>query len=183
MNLNKFFKKYKVIGVLTAVNPDKESKSFNNATPYPMDDGSLAFIMKDKFPDKAKTTYTFWTDTDPYSITEDKDSAPYTYHFFNEIILTKIKQEENPDLIETLKNRTHHRLNEFRIILTEKKKDSKPDKEKFIVYFHIEEIFPPVRTPRPSRRRSISPEFIKFVKSATFKNPHLTTPKKNSDDL
>ncbi|MDY0363062.1 MAG: pyridoxamine 5'-phosphate oxidase family protein [Desulforegulaceae bacterium] len=120
MDLKTYFENTKGTGVLSTADENGNVDSAIYARPHIMDDGSLALIMRDRLSHKniqsnPKASYMFIEEGRGYK----------GKRFF----LTKIKEEENTDLIETLKRRKY-------------KEDSGPEIGKFLVYFKIEKELP-----------------------------------------
>lgn len=120
MDLKTYFENTKGTGVLSTADSEGNVDSAIYARPHIMDDGSLVLIMRDRLSHKniqsnPKASYMFIEEGRGYK----------GKRFF----LTKIKEEENTDLIETLKRRKY-------------KEDSDPEVGKFLVYFKIEKELP-----------------------------------------
>ena len=116
MELRDYFKNNKGFGVLSTADDDGNVNSAVYARPHVMDDGLLAFIMRDSLSHKnirsnPRATYLF------------REDSP-GYHG-KRLYLTKIREEVNAELISSLARRTYP-----------------PEKDhiesKFLVYFKIE---------------------------------------------
>jgi hypothetical protein len=116
MKLKEYFENTEGFGVLATADGDGNINSAVYARPHVMEDGSLAFIMRDRQSHKnlqsnSIATYLFKADGPGY-----KGKRLY---------LTKIREEENSPLIDSLSRRPF---------------STETDKEepKFLVYFKLE---------------------------------------------
>ena len=116
MDLKEYFENIEGFGVLTTADGEGNVNSAVYARPHMMEDGSLAFIMRDRrsyknLESNPNATYLFKADGPGY-----KGKRLY---------LTKIREEENSPLIDSLSRRPF---------------STETDKEepKFLVYFKLE---------------------------------------------
>jgi hypothetical protein len=116
MELHDYFKNTEGFGVLATADSDGNVNSAVYGRPHVMEDGSLAFIMRDRLSHK------------------NLQSNPHAAYLFKEdgsgykgkrICLTKIREEENSPLIDSLSRRTYP-----------SEADSK--ESRFLVYFKLE---------------------------------------------
>jgi len=116
MELTEYFKNTEGFGVLATADGDGKVNSAVYARPHVMEDGSLAFIMRDRLSHK------------------NLQSNPHATYLFKEdgtgykgkrIYLTKIREEENSPLIDSLSRRTYS-------------SDAGSKESKFLVYFKQE---------------------------------------------
>ena len=98
MELKEYFDNMNGFGVLSTSDGNGKVNSAVYARPHVMDDGSLAFIMRDRLTHK------------------NIQSNPHATYLFREdgpgykgkrIYLTKIREEENSPLIDTLSRRSY----------------------------------------------------------------------------
>lgn len=116
MELTEYFKNTEGFGVLATADGDGKVNSSVYARPHVMEDGSLAFIMRDRLTHKniqsnPHATYLFKEDGSGYK--------------GKRIYLTKIREEENSPLIDSLSRRTY-------------RSDEGGKEFKFLVYFKLE---------------------------------------------
>ena len=116
MNLKEYFEKAKGLGVLSTADSNGSVNSAVYARPHIMDDGSMAFIMRDRL------TY------------KNIQENPYAVYLFKQdgegyngkrLYLTKIKEEKNSELIGSLSRRQY--------TSEQDRKESK-----FLVFFKLE---------------------------------------------
>jgi hypothetical protein len=116
MELTEYFNNTKGFGVLATADRDGRVNSAVYSRPHVMEDGSLAFIMRDRL------TY------------KNLQSNPHATFLFKEngsgyngkrIYLTKIREEENSSLIDSLSRRTYT-------------SDAESKESRFLVYFKLE---------------------------------------------
>ena len=98
MELREYFENKKGFGVLSTADVDGSVNSAVYARPHVMDDGLLAFIMRDRLSHKniqsnPRATYLF------------RENVP-GYHG-KRLYLTKVREEEDSDLISSLSRRTY----------------------------------------------------------------------------
>ena len=116
MELIDYFKNTEGFGVLATADGDGKVNSAVYARPHVMEDGSLGFIMRDRLSHKnlqsnPRATYLFKEDGPGYK--------------GKRIYLTKIREEENSPLIDSLSRRTYP-------------SDKGGKESKFLVYFKLE---------------------------------------------
>ena len=116
MKLDEYFDQKKGIGVLSTADSEGKVDAAIYARPHFMEDGTLALIMRDRLShhnlqSNLHATYLFKEDGPGYK--------------GKRIYLTKIREEENSPLIDSLSRRTYR--------LDEGGKESK-----FLVYFKLE---------------------------------------------
>ena len=116
MEMTEYFNNTKGFGVLATADRDGKVNSAVYGRPHVMEDGSLAFIMRDRLTHK------------------NLQSNPHATYLFKEngagykgkrIYLTKIREEENTPLIDSLSRRTYT-------------SDADNKESKFLVYFKLE---------------------------------------------
>ena len=121
MDLSEYFENTKGVGVLSTADRSGKVDAAVYSRPHTMEDGSLAFIMRDRL------THV------------NIQSNPHAAYLFIEegpgyrgkrLFLTKIREEENSGLIDTLNRRTYPADKERR-------KESR-----FLVYFKIDKVLP-----------------------------------------
>lgn len=98
MDMRDYFENTKGFGVLSTADVDGNVNSAVYARPHVMDDGLLAFIMRDRLSHKniqsnPRATYLF------------RENVP-GYHG-KRLYLTKVREEEDSDLISSLSRRTY----------------------------------------------------------------------------
>jgi len=116
MELIDYFKNTEGFGVLATADGDGKVNSAVYSRPHVMDDGSLAFIMRDRLSHK------------------NLQSNPHASYLFKEdgpgyrgkrIYLTKVREEENSPLIDSLSRRPYP-------------SDEGSKESRFLVYFKME---------------------------------------------
>ena len=116
MEMTEYFNNTKGFGVLATAGRDGKVNSAVYGRPHVMEDGSFAFIMRDRL------TY------------KNLQSNPHATYLFKEngsgykgkrIYLTKIREEENSSLIDSLSRRTYP-------------SDADSKESRFLVYFKLE---------------------------------------------
>jgi hypothetical protein len=116
MDIKNYFEKTKGLGVLSTADENGIVNSAIYARPHFMEDGLLAFIMRDRLTHKniqsnPSATYLF------------REDGP-GYHG-KRLYLTKIREEENSELISSLSRRTYP-------------SDKDRRERKFLVFFKLE---------------------------------------------
>lgn len=116
MNLRDYFENTKGVGVIATADHDGRVDAAIYARPHVMEDGLLAFIMLDRTTHKniqanPHATYLFKEDGSGY-----KGKRLY---------LTKVKEEENAEIIESLRRRSYV-------------SDRESKESKFLVYFKVD---------------------------------------------
>jgi hypothetical protein len=116
MNIKNYFEKNKGLGVLSTADGNGIVNSAIYARPHVMEDGSLAFIMRDRL------TYQNIR-TNPSATYLFREDGP-GYHG-KRLYMTKIREEENSELISSLSRRTYS-------------SDKDRRESKFLVFFKLE---------------------------------------------
>jgi hypothetical protein len=116
MNIKNYFEKNKGLGVLSTADGNGIVNSAIYARPHVMEDGSLAFIMRDRLTHQNIRTNPSAT----YLFREDGPG----YHG-KRLYMTKIREEENSELISSLSRRTYS-------------SDKDRRESKFLVFFKLE---------------------------------------------
>ena len=116
MELTEYFKNTEGFGVLATADGDGKVNSAVYARPHVMEDGSLAFIMRDRLTHKN-------IQSNPHATYLFKEDGPG--YKGKRIYLTKIREEENSPLIDSLSRRTY-------------RSDESGKESKFLVYFKLE---------------------------------------------
>ena len=116
MELTEYFKNTEGLGVLATADGDGKVNSAVYARPHVMEDGSLAFIMRDRLTHKN-------IQSNPHATYLFKEDGPG--YKGKRIYLTKIREEENSPLIDSLSRRTY-------------RSDEGSKESKFLVYFKLE---------------------------------------------
>ena len=116
MNLKEYFENTKGIGVIATAGGDGRVDTAIYARPHVMEDGLLAFIMRDR-------------------VTRTNIQAnPYAAYLFKEegsgyqgkrLYLTKVKEEEDTEIIESFRRRSYL-------------SDKDSEESKFLVYFKVD---------------------------------------------
>jgi hypothetical protein len=118
MNLKEYFENTKGFGVLATADSESRVDAAVYARPHVMDDGTFAFIMRDRL------TH------------HNLQSGPYATYLFREegpgykgvrLFLTKVREEENTELLESLRKRQY---------VDEK------DRTRFLVFFKLDKQLP-----------------------------------------
>ena len=117
-DLKEYFEKTKGMGVMATADKEGKVNAAVYSRPHFLEDGSLAFIMRERL------TH------------HNLQSNPFAAYLFVEegpgykgkrLHLTKIREEENSDLIQSLSRREY--------------KDKKPD-ARFLVTFQVDKVLP-----------------------------------------
>jgi hypothetical protein len=116
MNLKEYFEKHKGTGVFSTSAKDGTVNSAIYSRPHMMDDGTAAFIMRDRLSHQNITENSHAV----FLFKEDEKG-----HSGKRLYLTRIKEEKNTTLIDELRRRAF-------------KKDKYPDEDVFLVYFSID---------------------------------------------
>jgi hypothetical protein len=118
MDIEKYFDNTKGLGVLATADSSGKVNAAIYARPHFMEDGTLAFIMRDRL------TH------------ENLQSNPHAAYLFREespgyngkrLRLTKVKEEQNAELIKLLQRRKYSKKNL---------------EERFLVYFKLDKELP-----------------------------------------
>ena len=116
MNIKDYFEKTKGVGVLSTADGNGMVNSAIYARPHSMEDGSLAFIMRDRLTHNNIQSNPFAT----YLFLEDGPG-----YRGKRLYLTRIREEENSELISSLSRRTYA-------------SDKDRRESKFLVFFKLE---------------------------------------------
>jgi hypothetical protein len=116
MELTEYFKNTEGFGVLATADGDGKVNSAVYARPHVMEDGSLAFIMRDRLSHKN-------LQSNPHATYLFKEDGPG--YKGKRVYLTKVREEENSPLIDSLSRRTY-------------RSDEGSKESKFLVYFKLE---------------------------------------------
>jgi hypothetical protein len=116
MELTEYFKNNKGFGVLATADSDGRVNSAVYGRPHVMEDGSLAFIMRDRLSHKN-------LQSNPHATYLFKEDGPE--YKGKRIYLTKVREEENSPLIDSLSRRPYP-------------SDAESKESKFLVYFKLE---------------------------------------------
>lgn len=116
MNLKEYFENTKGLGVIATADADGRVDTAIYARPHIMEDGLLAFIMRDRtthmnIQANPHATYLFKEDRSGYQ--------------GKRLYLTKVKEEENAEIIERLRRRSYI-------------SDKDSEESKFLVYFKVD---------------------------------------------
>jgi hypothetical protein len=96
MNLSEYFKTTKGIGVLSTADSDGKVDSAIYARPHFMDDGTMAFIMRDRL------THHNLQSNPHASYLFKEDGAGYRG---KRLFMSKVREEQNSELLESLRRR------------------------------------------------------------------------------
>jgi hypothetical protein len=118
MNLNQYFDIAKGLGVLSTADNGGKVNAAIYARPHFMDDGTLAFIMRDRL-----THNNLRSNPSAVFLFKEDGSG---YHG-KRLYMTKVREEQNTELIKTLQRRKY--------------KEDIPD-ERFLVFFHVDKELP-----------------------------------------
>ena len=116
MNIKDYFEKTKGVGVLSTADGNGMVNSAIYARPHSMEDGSLAFIMRDRLTHNNIQSNPFAT----YLFREDGPG-----YRGKRLYLTRIREEENSELISSLSRRIYA-------------SDKDRRESKFLVFFKLE---------------------------------------------
>ena len=116
MDLKEYFENTKGLGVIATADTDGRIDAAVYARPHVMEDGLLAFIMRDR------TTHDN-IQANPNATFLFKEESPG--YKGKRLYLTKVREEEDPELIERLSRRNYP-------------SDEKRKEAKFLVYFKLD---------------------------------------------
>jgi len=116
MEITDYFKNTEGLGVLATADGDGKVNSAVYSRPHIMEDGSLAFIMRDRLTHKN-------LQSNPHATYLFKEEGPG--YKGKRIYLTKIREEENAPLIDSLSRRSY-------------RSDEGGKEARFLVYFKLE---------------------------------------------
>ena len=118
MNLSEYFKTTKGIGVLSTADSDGKVDSAIYARPHFMDDGTMAFIMRDRL------THHNLQSNPHASYLFKEDGAGYRG---KRLFMSKIREEQNSELLESLRRRkTEYGNGEDRFLVFFKLENERP---------------------------------------------------------
>jgi hypothetical protein len=116
MDLREYFENTKGLGVMATADADGRVDAAVYARPHVMEDGLLAFIMRDR------TTHAN-TQTNPHATFLFKEEGPG--YKGKRLFLTKVREEEDAELIKRLSRRDYS-------------SDENSKEAKFLVYFKVD---------------------------------------------
>ena len=116
MELKDYFENTKGLGVLSTADIHGKVNSAIYSRPHVMKDGSLAFIMRDRL-----THHN--TESNPYAVYLFREDGPG--YNGKRLYLTKIREEQDSDLIDSLSRRSYP-------------SDQDRRESRFLVYFKLE---------------------------------------------
>ena len=116
MDLKEYFENTKGLGVMATADTDGRVDAAVYARPHVMEDGLLAFIMRDR------TTHAN-TQTNPHATFLFKEEGPG--YKGKRLFLTKVREEEDAELIKRLSRRGYS-------------SDENSKEAKFLVYFKVD---------------------------------------------
>ncbi len=116
MELKTYFENTKGFGVLSTADETGKVNSAVYARPHVMEDGSLAFIMRDRLTHKN-------VQSNPRAAYLFKEDGPG--YKGKRLSLTKIREEEDTDLVDSLRRRSYP-------------KDLGNGESKFVVFFNLD---------------------------------------------
>jgi len=116
MELNEYFENTKGTGIFATADRDGRVDAAIYARPHIMEDGLLAFIMRDR------TTHTN-TQANPHATFLFKEEG--SVYKGKRLYLTKVREEENAELIKRLSRRNYP-------------SDKNSKEAKFLVYFKVD---------------------------------------------
>jgi hypothetical protein len=120
MELKKYFSNVKGLGVLSTADTAGKVNSAIYSRPHIMDDGSVAFIMRDKLTHHNSLS-------NPYAVYLFREDAPG--YKGKRLYLKKIREENDPGLIASLGRRTYPPGQE-------------PTESRFLVLYELENELP-----------------------------------------
>jgi len=116
MDLKEYFENAKGIGVIATASGDGRVDAAIYARPHVMEDGLLAFIMRDR------TTHANILANPHAAYVFKEEGSGYQG---KRLYLTKVKEEEDAEIIESLRRRSYI-------------SDRDRDESKFLVYFKVD---------------------------------------------
>ena len=116
MELKSYFKNTKGLGVLSTTDSHGKVNSAIYSRPHVMEDGSLAFIMRDRLTHKN-------IESNPHAVYLFREDGPG--YNGKRLYLTKIREEQDVDLIDSLSRRGYA-------------SDQDRRESRFLVYFKLE---------------------------------------------
>ncbi|HOP84994.1 MAG TPA: pyridoxamine 5'-phosphate oxidase family protein, partial [Syntrophorhabdaceae bacterium] len=122
MKLNDYFEQKKGIGILATADAKGIVNVAIYSRPHFIDEETIAFIMADRLTHKN-------LETNPYAAFLFKEDGEN--YVGKRLYLTKIKEEANSPLIETLRRKKTYKMQQ-----------SYERETKYLVYFHIDKVLP-----------------------------------------
>jgi len=116
MKLKDYFEKTKGLGVLSTADSHGKVNSAIYSRPHVMEDGSLAFIMRDRLTHKN-------IESNPHAVYLFREDGPG--YNGKRLYLTKIREEQDSDLIDSLSRRSSS-------------SDQDRRESRFLVYYTLE---------------------------------------------
>lgn len=116
MELKNYFENTKGFGVLSTADNNGKVNSAIYSRPHVMEDGSLAFIMRDRLTHKN-------TESNPYAVYLFREDGPG--YNGKRLYLTKIREEQDSNLIDSLSRRSYS-------------SDKDRRESRFLVYYKLE---------------------------------------------
>jgi hypothetical protein len=116
MELKNYFENIKGFGVLSTADNNGKVNSAIYSRPHVMEDGSLAFIMRDRLTHKN-------TKSNPHAVYLFREDGPG--YNGKRLYLTKIREEQDSDLIDSLSRRSYS-------------SDKDRRESRFLVYYKLE---------------------------------------------
>jgi hypothetical protein len=116
MELKNYFENIKGFGVLSTADNNGKVNSAIYSRPHVMEDGSLAFIMRDRLTHKN-------TESNPHAVYLFREDGPG--YNGKRLYLTKIREEQDSDLIDSLSRRSYS-------------SDKDRRESRFLVYYKLE---------------------------------------------
>jgi len=120
MELKKYFSSVKGLGVLSTADTAGKVNSAIYSRPHIMDDGSVAFIMRDRLTHRNSLA-------NPYAVYLFREDAPG--YKGKRLYLKKIREEDDPELIAGLSRRAYP-------------PDQEPTESRFLVLYELENVRP-----------------------------------------
>jgi hypothetical protein len=120
MTLSEYFNNTKGIGVLSTADKDGKVNAAIYSRPHCMDDGSLAFIMRNRLTHLN-------IQSNPHAVFLFKEDGPE--YKGKRLYLTKIREEEETELLYQLRKKRYEM-------------DKDPTDPKFLVFFKLEKELP-----------------------------------------
>ena len=117
MELKDYFESTKGLGVLSTADNQGKVNAAIYSRPHVMEDGSLAFIMRDRLT-------RLNTESNPHAVYLFRENGPG--YNGKRLYLTKIREEQDTDLIDSLSRRSYPSGQERR-------------ESRFLVYFKLDE--------------------------------------------
>jgi len=116
MELKDYFENTKGLGVLSTADNDGKVNSAIYSRPHVMEDGSLAFIMRDRLTHRN-------SESNPNAVYLFREDGPG--YNGKRLYLTKIREEQDSNLIDSLSRRSYP-------------SDQDRRESRFLVYFNLE---------------------------------------------